>query len=195
MSRTNEYISAMLSEYGMRFRAEILKYIAPVAFVSEGNKRATVRANGTCFFISHGDNTFGVTANHVVEQANTFPCTCLGNMIFDFDEREISKSQKRDLFTFQISKEEISALGKEPVPICQARGIERGNYLTPCGFPGSLRSKVDSFTTEFIATEYAGQVVAIQDDFATLNFAADEDLIIHKNDWKKRPGGHFSPGV
>lgn len=140
-----------------------MHYVTSVAFWSSSEKGYEIVENGTVFFASFGKNPFMVTAGHVYErfvelkqQSNGFKCT-IGEQEFDLGNRLIgfSNSQNVDIATFDISADELRALGKVVTNINRyAEPVTEGCAALFSGFPGLERAMVGS--QEYSFGLYAG---------------------------------------
>ncbi|MCS4089946.1 hypothetical protein [Rhizobium sp. BK176] len=192
---TSQAMNLLTNDEGLRFRSYFLRFVSPLYYLQEGNRRATVKANGTCFFMQGPSSFFGVTARHVISDAPKGDLPILvGNLKMDVRDRDISGSSGLDVFTFSISGNEIHKLGKTPFGYEDLAPADLGGFVMPCGFPGNLRSRLGPYETDFVATDYSGVITSVGDDTATIRFASDDELkrfntkIGSNGNWFK-PGG------
>jgi hypothetical protein len=136
-------------------------YPAPIWWCSDPRDAATILHCGTCFFVSIGNNRFGVTAHHVIAQFLTdrdkFPDTMLmirNTEVPDWDSRRIDCDGGLDLATFRVSDAEFASIGVTalhsdperwpPPPPAEGKG------LVFTGYPGEDRRVMDKKSIEFV---------------------------------------------
>lgn len=97
---------------------EARKYAAPIWWGTNLYDASSVLHNATCFLVDTGSRCFGVTANHVItefklqrEQTNPLHLMIRNVDITDWDTRVIDTDTRLDIATFEVSKEEQSAIG------------------------------------------------------------------------------------
>lgn len=141
-------IMRVLGEAENRFAASLTIPLYWVVREEDGGYSAR---NGSAFILNTGERTFGVTAKHVIDgwradrETNRIVSLQLSDITFEPDGRNavIAAHTDIDIATFQITHEEIQAIGKTvlsgyqsawpPPPPEQDRGI----YYA--GFPGVER--------------------------------------------------------
>jgi hypothetical protein len=149
-------------EYGQALLKHVAALAVPFLIIRRGkfsranpSQNKGLFTNGTAFFIDFGNGPFGVTANHVVEEALAETTVSLGlfpkqyrqpaQALVEFNDlrqRIIWQSPSHDVATFRIGDEEIQHLG---VSILTARPIipeEGRGGIAFVGFPGAQREIV-----------------------------------------------------
>ena len=151
------------SEVGIArtLQIESRRYPAPIWWCSDPSDASTLCHCGTCFFVTVGDDRFGVTAFHVIaaylRDRDRFPHTQLiirNTAIDRWESRMIDGDACLDLATFRVSDEEFRAIGATslcatperwpPQPPTEGRG------LVFTGYAGVDRRVIDRKTVEFV---------------------------------------------
>jgi hypothetical protein len=170
-----------------RFGAALMRaansYVAPIYW---GNPReeGNIQGNGTVFFVNTGENTFGVTNDHVVDiiiqrvAADHGLVSQIGDLPIDIERRLIARDSGLDLATLRISEDEVARLGKvvltgsqshwPPHPPLEGRGV----FFV--GFPGKERLAIRPRHISFGI--YSGNTVAteVTDRVVTAHFNRQE---------------------
>jgi hypothetical protein len=149
-------------EYGLALRKHVAAFAVPFFIIRRGrfsrvnpSQNKDLFANGTAFFIDLGYGPFGVTANHVVEEALAETTVSLGlfpkqyqqpaQTLLRFDDlrrRIIQQSPGHDVATFRISGEEIQQLGVSVLTAPPVIPEEGRGGVAFVGFPGVQREIV-----------------------------------------------------
>src|SRR5260221_4311043 len=127
---------------------------APIFWLIPENDGKFQARNGSAFFLDAGQGPFGITANHVLEGWQEHHVGLRASQPFvgapdrrpltlDLNARNcvIARHKGLDIATFQISMEEIAAIGRTILTGFQSSWppspptVDRGVYT--CGFPGT----------------------------------------------------------
>ena len=149
-------------QYGQALLKHIAAFAVPFFIIRRGTFSRTnpiqnkdLFTNGTAFFVDFGNGPFGITANHVVEEAlkeTTVSCGLFPKQyqqpvrrlleLDDLRQRLIQQSSHHDVATFRIGEEEIEHLGVSVLTARPTIPDEGRGGVAFVGFPGALREIV-----------------------------------------------------
>jgi hypothetical protein len=152
-----------VSEVGIAqtLQIESRRYPAPIWWCSDPLDASTICHCGTCFFVTIGDNRFGITAFHVIAEflrdRDRFPKTQLmihNTAIDGWDTRVIDGDEGLDVATFLVSDDEFQAIGTSALHSAPERWPPQppteGRGLVFTGYPGVDRRVIDRNSIEFV---------------------------------------------
>jgi hypothetical protein len=154
---------------------ESRRYVAPIWWCGDPYDANTVLHNGSCFFVTVGDNRFGVTAFHVITEflsdRQKFPDSRLmirNTELPNWENRFIDGDRSLDVATFRVSDYEFQAIGTKalhspadkwpPAPPAVGRGI----IFT--GYPGVERAVLGKKAVEFVQSSNGVVVASVGPD-------------------------------
>lgn len=191
-------------DYGRASLEHVAAFAVPFFIVRGGrfsttdpSQNAELLANGTTYFVDLGSGPFGVTANHVVNEALAPEVVRRGLIpvqyspparplleIDDLRDRVISQSIDRDVATFRISRDELDCLGVSIMTAAPVIPIEGQGGVAFVGFPGAQRRVVGfgrrgtspEVTLSFAVFPGFGVAASVSDRQVTFQF--DRDALI-----------------
>jgi hypothetical protein len=153
---------------------------APIFWLLPGPDRKFQARNGSAFFLDADAALFGITASHVLrgwhkDRLERGASQCLlgapdrSPLSLDFDgkNRIIAQDDELDIATFQITRQEIAAIGRTILTGIQKSWppppptVDRGIYT--CGFPGTGTLWLSRNEVSFGAVPGSGVASSVSD--------------------------------
>jgi hypothetical protein len=180
-------------DYGQAIVDHMMKTFTWFGFATPGKNGDLIMSVGTAFPVRTPQRLILVTAGHVYdayqrEKAAATEIACqIGNAKFQPEERLIDRGRCADLVTFELSDQELEAIGCLPIEAWPPLKPEPGWAISYAGVPKIARKQLAARIFEFGVSHHMGLVHSVNEQTFS-SIVEHERLVVDPNRPSLPPG-------